>query len=89
MEKCSGHIEKTDGKSGGLHTKTDFTRKKWWNSGGNMDFCSEIPGRKCERDKYVFFVCRNHKLEREICLHGLHKAGASALCKITEERPFL
>ena len=54
-----------------------------------MGFCSDIPVRKCERDKYVFFVCRNNKSEREICLHGLHKAGVSALCKITEERPFL
>ena len=89
MEKCSGHIEKMDGKSGELHTKTDFTCKKWWNTGENMCFCPDIPGRKYERYIYVFFVCRKNKSERVVCLHGLHKAGMSALCKITEERQFL
>ena len=54
-----------------------------------MGFCPDIPGRKYERYIYVFFVCRKNKSERVACLHGLHKAGMSALCKITEERQFL
>lgn len=54
-----------------------------------MGFCPHIPGRKYKRGKYVFFVCPDNKSEREICLHGLHKVGVSALCKFTEERIFL